>query len=68
MGKIWQIGERIANRWKIHDIHLGGMGIVYIVYDQELDEGPYAAKTFRDEVFHQSPLVAERFKREATGN
>jgi serine/threonine protein kinase len=65
MEKRWQIGERIDNRWKIHDIHVGGMGIVYIVYDQELEE-PYAAKTFRDEILRESPLVADRFKREAT--
>jgi serine/threonine protein kinase len=41
------------------------MGIVYIVYDQELEE-PFAAKTFRDEVFSRSPLVTECFRHEAT--
>jgi tetratricopeptide (TPR) repeat protein len=65
MGKSWQVGERIDNRWKIHNILLGGMAIVYIVYDQELEE-PFAAKTFRDEPFSVTPLVAERFKQEAT--
>ena len=32
----WQVGEWLHDRWEIYKILKGGMGIVYIVYDQEL--------------------------------
>jgi hypothetical protein len=60
----WQVGERLHDRWEIYNILKGGMGIVYIVYDQEFYE-PFAVKTFQDEVFSRSPDIAERFTREA---
>ncbi|HXD30620.1 MAG TPA: tetratricopeptide repeat protein [Pyrinomonadaceae bacterium] len=60
----WQIGGRIQNRWEIHKILRGGMGIVYIVYDHE-HHSAYAAKTFQDEIFALSPVIAHRFTQEA---
>jgi len=35
MASNWQIGDKIENRWEIHKILRGGMGIVYVVYDHE---------------------------------
>jgi hypothetical protein len=42
----WNVGDRIENRWEIHKILRGGMGIVYVVYDHEWRE-PFAVKTFQ---------------------
>ena len=64
MAANWNIGDRIQNRWQVHRILKGGMGVVYIVYDHDSREA-LAAKTFQDEVFDRNPLAAERFKREA---
>jgi tetratricopeptide (TPR) repeat protein len=36
MATDWKIGDRIQNRWEIHKILRGGMGVVYIVYDHEM--------------------------------
>ena len=63
MKTAWQVGDQIEGRWEIYKILQGGAGIVYIVYDHAFRE-PFAAKTFRDEIFAQSPQVAERFVRE----
>jgi eukaryotic-like serine/threonine-protein kinase len=60
----WKIGDRIQNRWEIHKILRGGMGIVYVVYEHK-DRAAYAAKTFQDEVFVRNPATAERFIHEA---
>jgi len=60
----WSIGDRIQNRWQVHRVLKGGMGVVYIVYDHDSREA-LAAKTFQDAVFDCNPLAAERFKREA---
>jgi serine/threonine protein kinase len=60
----WEIGDSIHNRWEIHRILSGGMGVVYVVYDHEHRE-TYAAKTFQDEIFIRSPLIAQRFTQEA---
>lgn len=59
----YQIGERIQNRWKIHDILRGGMGIVYVVYDH-VRHDVYAVKTFQDEVFARDPSIVDRFTQE----
>ena len=64
MKKPWEIGDHIEGRWEIFNILEGGAGIVYIVYDQVFRES-FAAKTFRDEIFACSPLIADRFEREA---
>jgi tetratricopeptide (TPR) repeat protein len=60
----WQIGDTIKNRWKILRIIKGGMGIVYIVNDLEVNE-IFAAKTFQDEIFTFYPEIADRFSQEA---
>lgn len=64
MATAWRNGDIIQNRWKIHQILKGGMGIVYVVYDLEWHE-VFAAKTFPDEVFAREPQIADRFTKEA---
>lgn len=61
--KRWQIGDKIQNRYEIHDIKMGGMGIVYICYDHEFRE-PVVLKTFQDEYLRNRASV-DRFKLEA---
>jgi tetratricopeptide (TPR) repeat protein len=58
----WLDGSQ--KRWEIYKVLGGGMGRVYIVYDHEFRE-PFAAKTFKDELFKRNPMVAERFTQEA---
>lgn len=66
MANQWKIGEKIQNRWQVHKIFTGGMGIVYIVYDHHPDYCQiFAAKTFQDEVFSRNPQTAKRFTQEA---
>lgn len=43
----WKVGDRIENRYEIHQILGGGMGVIYICYDHESGY-PYALKTFQD--------------------
>lgn len=64
MRKTWQIGDQIEGRWEVFNILQGGAGVVYIVYDHKFGES-FAAKTFRNEIFARSPLIAARFDREA---
>jgi serine/threonine protein kinase len=64
MRTTWQIGDHIEGRWEIFNILEGGAGVVYIVYDHAFQES-FAAKTFRDEIFARSLLIAGRFEREA---
>jgi tetratricopeptide (TPR) repeat protein/tRNA A-37 threonylcarbamoyl transferase component Bud32 len=64
MARNWRIGERIDDRWEIHNVLQGGAGVVYIVYDQQFRE-PFAAKTYRDDVFELAPEIAERFTQES---
>jgi len=62
MIKNYQTGSLIAERWEVHKVLGGGMGVVYIVYDQTLKE-PFALKTYRDEVFQRAqrpPTVSIR--------
>lgn len=56
-----RIGDRMQDRWEIHHIHNGGMGIVYIVYDH-VSHLPYAAKSFHGTLFTSNPGLAERFR------
>jgi serine/threonine protein kinase len=63
MAKKWQIGEKLQDRWLIHKILKGGMGVVYVVYDDEWHEA-FAAKTYQDTIFTYHPLIAERFEQE----
>jgi WD40 repeat protein/tetratricopeptide (TPR) repeat protein len=60
----WQIGDRIQNRWEIHRILKGGMGVIYIVYDHQ-HQMPFALKSFQEEVFARDPAIAHRFTQEA---
>src|SRR5260370_27296913 len=64
IGDTWRVGDTIQKRWKVHRILLGGMGIVYLVYDNEARQ-PFAAKTFREDVFAKQPDIAARFRNEA---
>lgn len=64
MATNWQTGDRIQNRWEVHEILRGGMGIVYVVYDHKLHEA-FAAKSFQDEIFIRDPAIANLFTQEA---
>jgi tetratricopeptide (TPR) repeat protein len=59
----WKIGDRIQDRWEIHKILGGGMGVVFVVYDHELQE-PFAAKTFQETIFSRNPTISDLFVRE----
>ena len=64
MAATWKIGDRIQNRYEVHRVLRGGMGIVYVVYDHDERE-PLALKTFQEAVFARNPAIAERFLQEA---
>src|SRR3954464_13982556 len=51
MSSTREVGDWIANRYEIYNVHHGGMGVVYIVYDHEGTAGQrvLALKTLRDE-------------------
>ncbi|HEX8201673.1 MAG TPA: serine/threonine-protein kinase [Isosphaeraceae bacterium] len=55
-----QVGDWIGNRFEIFDIHVGGMGIVYVVYDHQGESGHrvLALKTLRDEFLLDSRQVS----------
>jgi tetratricopeptide (TPR) repeat protein/tRNA A-37 threonylcarbamoyl transferase component Bud32 len=63
----WKVGDRIENRYEIHDIRGGpgksGMGIVYVCYDREY-KVLVAIKTFQDR-FLKDHASINRFKWEA---
>jgi tetratricopeptide (TPR) repeat protein len=63
VGTNYQVGDQIQGRWEIFRILEGGAGVVYVVYDHAFHE-PFAVKTFKDEIFACSPLIADRFSRE----
>jgi tetratricopeptide (TPR) repeat protein len=60
----WKPGDRIENRWDLYRIMRGGLGIVYVFWDDVWREA-FAAKTFQDEVFARDPGAAGSFVREA---
>jgi tetratricopeptide (TPR) repeat protein len=60
----WQVGDMVFGNYQVLRVAEGGMGIVYMVADQTT-QMRLAIKTFKAEVFRQSPLVAERFVQEA---
>jgi WD40 repeat protein len=60
----WQPGDKIADRWQVQQVLGGGMGIVYVVKDENTGE-QLAAKTYRDDVLAMNPNLAARFEREA---
>lgn len=63
----WQIGDKIENRYEVHDIKGGegksGFGIVYICYDHE-SKAPFAIKTFQER-FLSSQKARDDFTNEA---
>lgn len=65
MNEAWQVGDRIEGRWEVHRVLKGGMGVVFVVYDHNID-AVYAAKTFQDEVFARTPDISKRFVQEAS--
>lgn len=64
MGNDFKIGDRIQNRWEVHRILKGGMGLVYFVYDHEIHDA-FAVKTISDEMLRNNPNAATRFTQEA---
>lgn len=55
----YQKGQRIANRFLVHQALMGGMGEVYLCLDEQ-ETYPYALKTFQG----SSPDLADIFKYE----
>jgi serine/threonine protein kinase len=47
----WQVGDRIADRFEVFEVHHGGMGVVYLVRDRVRTAGheTVALKTLHDE-------------------
>jgi hypothetical protein len=43
----WNVGDWIQDRWQVHRVLKGGMGVVYIVYDRDWRE-VLAAKNVQD--------------------
>lgn len=60
MSSVRNVGDWIANRYEIYQVHQGGMGIVYVVYDHEGAAGQrvLAIKTLRDELLSDRRQVA----------
>jgi tetratricopeptide (TPR) repeat protein len=59
----WRIGDRILDRFEIRNVKIGGMGIVYIALDQDIDQ-MFAIKTFQNK-FLWNKDATERFTTEA---
>lgn len=53
----------LQNRWLIHKILKGSMGVVYVVYDDEWREA-FAAKIYQETIFTHRPLIVERFEQD----
>jgi eukaryotic-like serine/threonine-protein kinase len=60
MVALWHVGDRIQNRWEVHHVQPGSVGLVYIVYDHET-QLPYAVKTLQKAWRARHAAVAERF-------
>ena len=60
MVALWHVGDRIQNRWEVHHVQPGSVGLVYIVYDHET-QLPYAVKTLQETWMARHAAVAERF-------
>ena len=60
---MWQVGDRIQDRYEIQDIKWGAMGIVYIALDHEWDR-MFAIKTFQDKFLWDEDAI-DRFMNEA---
>ncbi len=59
----WSVGYKIEDRYEIHDIKSGGMGVVYLCYDHEF-KTPVALKTLQDK-YLSTPMLVNRFMLEA---
>jgi serine/threonine protein kinase/Tfp pilus assembly protein PilF len=64
MSEQWTIGQIIKEHYEIFDIKKGGMGIVFICYDN-VEKAIFALKTFRDKFLFNNQVVG-RFINEAT--
>jgi serine/threonine protein kinase len=64
MTPLWHVGDRIQDRWEVHHVRPGRMGLVYIVYDHETHL-PYAAKTLHETLVAREATVTERFVQSA---
>jgi serine/threonine protein kinase len=60
----FHVGEKIENRWEVENIFHGGMGIVYVVMDHQMEE-QLVMKTYRDDCFAANSMLASRFEKEA---
>src|SRR5215475_1455279 len=60
MVALWHVGDRIQNRWEVHHVQPGGVGLVYIVYDHETQLS-YAVRTLQETWMARHAAVAERF-------
>src|SRR5712691_463242 len=60
MAALWHIGDRIQQRWEVHHVQPGSLGLVYIVYDHET-QWPYAVKTLPGTLLTSHAALAERF-------
>ncbi len=60
MTALWHVGDRIQNRWEVHHVQPGSVGLVYIVYDHET-QLPYAVKTLQETWMARHAAIAERF-------
>lgn len=49
-------GDKIGGRYIVHDVKMGGMGIVFICFDKS-NKMPRALKTFQDRFFANSGIV-----------
>ena len=63
MSEKWKVGEKIEGRYEIHYIKRGGMGIVFLCYDDEFKK-PVAIKTFQDKYLMDKDSI-DRFMWEA---
>jgi serine/threonine protein kinase len=56
----WRIGDWVEDRYQVFDIHAGGMGLVFVVYDHEGLPGQrvLALKTLKPKCFASSRAVA----------
>ena len=64
MAPLWHVGDRIQQRWDIHRVQRGSMGVLYIVYDHTTHR-PYAVKTLQEPLVAWHDAVTERFVKAA---
>jgi serine/threonine protein kinase len=60
MPKTFSVGDWIADRFQVFDVHEGGMGLVYVVNDHLAQRGPkvVALKTLREELLGSRTRVS----------